>query len=143
MDEYLNLFEPEPTSGCWLWTGWMANGYGVLRINGKMVRAHRLSFELHHGKIPPGEDVCHKCDTPTCVNPDHLFAGSRKINMQDCVAKNRIAKGSRHGRAKLTEDDVRFIINSNKKGVELATMFDVHPPMISRIRTRKNWRHVA
>lgn len=82
---------PEPMSGCWLWVGGTnGKGYGQLWIDGEpSIMAHRLSWELHNGPIPKGMLVCHKCDTPPCVNPDHLFIGTDKDNIQDCIKKGR------------------------------------------------------
>lgn len=82
---------PEPNSGCWLWTGAVNyKGYGRLSHKLKPVNAQRISWFLRHGVMPPRRiDVCHQCDTPQCVNPDHLFLGTRKDNMQDMVSKGR------------------------------------------------------
>lgn len=82
---------PEPFSGCWLWTGALSgNGYGRLSFELHPVHAHRISWMLKHGVMPPlGIDVCHKCDVRMCVNPDHLFLGTRKDNVMDCINKGR------------------------------------------------------
>ena len=79
------------TSTCWLWTGTRtkSGGYGILSIDGKYARTHRISFEIHKGKIPAGMHVCHKCDNPPCVNPEHLFLGSHLDNMKDMGRKGR------------------------------------------------------
>ena len=80
-----------PEVGCWLWTGGMQNmGYGVI-TNGRGSKklAHRFSWELHNGPIPEGLHVLHRCDTPLCVNPHHLFTGTAKDNIDDAVAKGR------------------------------------------------------
>jgi hypothetical protein len=99
----LELFErhvsPCPNTGCWIWTGALdQQGYGRLGVNRSAQRAHRVSFELFVGPIPPGvgyhgTEVCHRCDTPHCVNPQHLFLGAHRENMADMLAKGR------HGRA--------------------------------------------
>ena len=83
------------TDSCWVWTGVKTRGgYGYLHKSSgteqQSRRAHRISWELHNGQIPDGLWVLHKCDNPPCVNPDHLFLGDRKANMDDCAAKGRI-----------------------------------------------------
>ncbi len=86
------------TDTCWLWMGSaVEDGYGVLGYRGKQVRTHRLSWELANGPIPAGLSVLHRCDTPACVNPDHLFVGTTQDNITDKVAKGRQAKGDSHG----------------------------------------------
>lgn len=84
--------------GCWLWQGTMLRqGYGCFKIAGKMYKAHRISYLYTKGPIPDGLVVCHSCDTPRCVRPDHLFLGTYKDNMQDAVRKGRMATGERSG----------------------------------------------
>ena len=81
---------PEPMSGCWLWTGAMAGpGYGHLRFEGEPWYAHRLSWCAFKGPIPAGFWILHRCDVPSCVNPDHLFVGTAKDNAQDREWKGR------------------------------------------------------
>lgn len=80
----------QKSDGCWLWTGDFAvNGYGRLSIKGKRHSAHRLSWEFAHGSLPADQFICHRCDTPACVRPDHLFLGTPGDNSRDMVAKAR------------------------------------------------------
>lgn len=82
--------EKEPNTGCWLWTGATAgNGYGKLGLDGRTVYAHRTFYESVVGAIPAGLKVCHRCDTPSCVNPDHLFVATQAANLADARAKGR------------------------------------------------------
>jgi hypothetical protein len=138
----------EPNSGCWLWTGGIsANGYGAIYSEGKQCGAHRVAYELHCGPIAVGLHVCHRCDVRSCVNPDHLFLGTIRDNNADMVAKGRNRyvplRGSANGSAKLTDADVRAIRASQRGQVATARAFGVAPSLISRIRQRKSWSHIA
>lgn len=88
---FLKYVSPEPNTGCWLWQGYTNRaGYGAFQIRSKIsVFAHRASWEIFKSKIPKRLYVCHKCDTPSCVNPDHLFLGSNSDNQKDSVIKKR------------------------------------------------------
>ena len=147
----IELFErhhiPEPTSGCFLWTGAVDGcGYGWIGARNRgMLRAHRVSWELHRGPIPLGMCVLHRCDNPPCVNPEHLFLGTQWDNTNDCKAKGRLnrARGTAHARNKLTEQQVREIIGGSKlKRSALAEKYNVSWTTISHIKNRKIWKHI-
>lgn len=145
------------TDGCWLWTGATADGgYGVMPLRHVSERrAHRFSWTLHFGPIPDGLDVCHTCDNPPCVRPDHLFLGTPVDNALDMVSKGRhaavthpetISRGESRPAAKLTEETVREIRRMAAAGVsrrELAERYDVTPTLIAGVVNRTGWRHVA
>jgi hypothetical protein len=76
-------------NGCYIWTGNRVRGYGKFYWEGRHWRAHRASYRWFVGEIPPGSVVCHRCDTPACVNPEHLFVGSQGDNLRDRDAKGR------------------------------------------------------
>ena len=90
-DRFERWFIPVPESGCWLWTGaYFEKGYGVFRFQYRNYRAHRFAYELYKGQVPNDLFVLHKCDTPECVNPNHLFLGTQTDNIRDAVKKKRM-----------------------------------------------------
>jgi hypothetical protein len=137
------------TDGCWLWQGWLdSKGYGAIRVNGSAIKAHRLSYELHRGTIPDGLFVCHTCDVPRCVNPDHLFLGTAEDNVNDMMAKGRHSalRGSQCWNAKLTEQDVldirRLYAQGNISTRALGKKYGVTKTAILWVIQEKNWRHL-
>lgn len=132
--------------GCWAWIGTLdANGYGRLNVKGIPVLAHRIAWTLKFGH-PGNLSVLHKCDNPACVRPDHLFLGDQADNMADMHSKGRgrqgVLRGESHGRAKLTEQQVREIRTSPESSREAAKRFGVSSTVIKDLRVRKIWAHV-
>lgn len=125
--------------GCWLWTASTIKGYGQFRrarVNGKQpapLYAHRFAWELTNGPIAKGLNVCHHCDTPLCVRPDHLFLGTQQENLDDARRKGRLVDGSGRQR-KLSDDDYLEILTSRETNVTLAKRFGVHEQSVWRIR---------
>lgn len=105
----------------------------------KMIHAHRMSWELSNGKIPDGMIVCHRCDEPKCVNPDHLFLGTPADNSSDMVRKNRQASGTSHGSAKLNWESVFKIRMSNDSISSLSRRFGVSRVTIRRVKNKESW----
>lgn len=133
--------------GCWLWTGAKFHfGHGAFRGEGSaMIRAHRFSWLLHRGQIPDGLCVLHTCDNPSCVNPLHLFLGTKTLNSIDCTAKRRQARGEANANAKFSAETVREIRRLRKAGVmtkELAQGYSVNRSTIQRIVRKATWKQV-
>jgi hypothetical protein len=143
MDRFESFVLPEPTSGCWLWTGGATpSGHGHFWLRGKTKKAHRISYELKCGPVEDGKIICHKCDVPSCVNPDHLFVGSPADNSRDMVAKARQKKGVDVNTAKITPDAVRHIRAKVLTSREYCDLYGINYRSVWNIQTRKTWRHV-
>lgn len=138
---------------CWLWTrGVSRSGYGTINMAGKVLSAHRVAYEAHHGvTLTHGREliVCHRCDQPLCCNPAHLFLGTQKDNAQDRKAKGRQAparRGSANEWAKFTDDQVREIRALHATGEwsypRLGARFGMHPQNIGRIVRREGYADV-
>ena len=164
---------PITPDGCMEWIGWRnESGYGNLTVScndqWKHRRAHRLSYEHFVGPIPADCFICHKCDNPRCVRPDHLFAGTHQENMQDMVRKGRQAivpgrgcgdrngsrlypekrpRGEQNSQAKLTECQVREILAKHAEGAitaaQLSRDYNVSKVLVGLIVKRKAWKHVT
>lgn len=137
------------TDGCWLWMGSKnGKGYGELAVKGKLLRAHRLSYEFNKGKIPEGLCVCHSCDVTNCVNPAHLWLGTIAENTQDRDRKGRGAdtRGEKHPSVKLTDKKVRKIRSLYSTGNftqrKLAGLFGVVQGTVANILTGITWKHI-
>jgi hypothetical protein len=135
----------QKTDGCWVWTGCKMKGYGQFGYCRRNVLAHRFSYAQAYGPIEAHMMVCHRCDNPSCVRPDHLFLGTQKDNLDDCAAKGRTnrVRGERHRCAILTEKQVLQIRSRvSERRVDLAKEFGVSPEAISGIINGRKWRHV-
>jgi len=137
--------------GCWPYRGSLAqSGYGKIGVTLEggqhmTLLAHRLAWERDHGPIPPRLFICHHCDNPACVRPDHLFIGTPAENSADRDAKGRQSRGTDRWSARLTERDVRDIRHALAHGAKayvLAEEYGVAGTTISAIRTRTNWKHL-
>ncbi|MDF2860302.1 MAG: hypothetical protein K0S02_574 [Achromobacter mucicolens] len=147
IDRFMGKTFPVTESGCWIWEGYTDSkmGYGMFWLNGTMRLSHRVAYELFVGEIPNGMQVCHRCDIPSCVNPNHLWLGTNVDNVHDKVNKGRSARlqGSRHPGAKLDEDKVRFIRSCKTSARRLAPMLGIDRSTINYIRQGKLWSHLS
>ncbi|MCX4703916.1 HNH endonuclease [Streptomyces sp. NBC_01352] len=140
----------DPTGDCWLWTAHIKpQGYGQFTVrNEQFYGAHAVSYALVHGPIPPGKVVCHRCDNPPCVNPDHLFLGTQADNAADMIAKGRAprTRGIARANARLTDEAVQHIRSASRyHGLirDLAAQFGVSTTTVRAVRNGRKWRHVA
>lgn len=134
--------------GCWVWKAKNKNGgYGVIhigsRVTGRWHYAHRISWQIYRGDIN-GMDVLHKCDNPSCVNPDHLFLGTQADNNLDRDRKGRhiALRGSKNGMSRLNDEKVLLIRKSTLSSISLSKKILIDPSTIRKIRRRELWGHV-
>lgn len=133
-------------SGCWDWKGCKLRGYGRIGTVGRQTDlAHRVSWQLYRGVIPKGLYVLHRCDHPSCANPEHLFLGTQKINIDDMKRKGRMPKGSARGHSRLTDDLVYEIrlLHPRLSYRELSEQYGVSTSTIQAIVERRTWQHVT
>lgn len=139
------------TDNCWLWIGSTYRfGYGHFRrkINGKwiMYKAHRYSYEYFKGQIPKGMLICHTCDNPACVNPNHLYSGTHKDNVDDMFSRNRKSRLIRNPKHNLLSMEIAREIRklkSDKPAIllrEISVMFSTSLTQVSRILNNKIWQ---
>lgn len=167
-EELMQSFETKfrKTDSCWEWTGRKSpTGYGYFYMGKawpggtKGCYASRASYALYKGEITKGLFVCHTCDNPGCVNPEHLFLGTCKDNVDDMIRKGRHSrgekhiaickascpKGARHYRAKFSDDDIAKIFDLRSKGLyysQIAAIYGVDFTCIYKIIKRKRWKHL-
>lgn len=136
---------------CWEWFDNDQNTYGAMSIDGKCVRAHRASWLLHRGEIPPGMFVCHHCDNRACCNPDHLFLGTSNDNIQDALGKGRMKRpplhcGESQHDAKLTAGDVvamrRAFRSKVKTARQLKETYCISLGQVYSVVKGRSWKHV-
>lgn len=142
-------FQPDKVGACWLWTGPTNGRYGKISAGGrggKLLSVHRVAWEaMFRSEVPEGMQVCHTCDVPLCVNPDHLFIGTMADNNADKVAKGRQRCGDHHGEnnpcAHLNWLQVRVIrrLAGHLSQDKIATYFNVWQSSVSRAILRKTW----
>lgn len=154
VDRFWSYVDRKGDDECWLWQGtkhlpnpcgMVYGSFGVTKSKGGPsmdYRAHRFSYVLANGVIPDGHLIMHTCDTPLCVNPAHLMAGTHLTNAQDREAKGRGTPGELNGRAKLTEQDVMDIRASKETTAVLAKRYDMDYTQILRVRRGDKWKHI-
>lgn len=133
-----NYIERIPFDTCWIWIkAKNPKGYGKVGVNGKNRLAHRVSYSQTFGPIPDKMLVLHKCDNPSCVNPDHLFIGNNQDNMTDMSKKGR-------SNSKLTSKQVQEIRNHRQNGLSLSSIankFSITLENVYYITKNKTWKH--
>ena len=120
---------------CWPWKGaGKGNGYGNVRLGDKNITAHRLSYKLFWGDVPDGMDVCHLCDNRWCVNPDHLFIGTRAENVADCVSKGRASGGNRKHLKENTIQEINRRLHAGVPPSRIADSLNVNYGTVTAIK---------
>jgi hypothetical protein len=149
----LERYEVDQRTGCWEFSGQRdSKGYGIVAFGqhrtGDRIRtpAHRYFYKQLVAQVPDGVVVCHRCDNPPCVNPEHLFVGTPRDNVRDCITKGRRvdkgAVGVANSHAKLTADDVVAIRQMSGTQESIGRIFGITQANVSEIKLRKTWRHI-
>lgn len=134
-------------TGCWEWSKFRKNGYGVAGLNGRLEQAHRASWMVFKGEIPEDMQINHKCNNRPCINPDHLYIGDQLQNMKDMSDANRGKwhKGNDNAQSKLNDEsvkEIKLMIESGATNRSIAAFFDVSQSCISQIKNGRTWTHV-
>ena len=136
----------EKNDGCWIWKGSKSpRGYGYFNLKKQGWRAHRISWVLHHGPIETGKIICHHCDNPSCVRPDHLFCGTDKDNLSDAARKGRMASGARNGMRKpeVLAKMLPQVMSNLKKMIEGNKGRTISPKLLAIFKRPKSAEHRA
>ena len=138
----------DKSGDCWEWTASTWNGYGRFKVGDNMFSAHRLAYSFVYGPIPDGMYVCHHCDNPCCVKPNHLFLGTNSDNQLDSAAKGRKPdrRGQKHPLSRLVENDVHEIRRLCSLGVKqklIGKMWKISQQHVSEIVNQIKWGHIG
>lgn len=149
LEKFWKHVKIDSMTGCWQWTGGKNEfGYGIFCTDKRRIRTHRYCWELFKEPIPKGMCICHHCDNPSCINPDHMFIGTQAENMADMRKKHRGSTKPRPGTenpaAKLSEQQVRIIfsMNGTVRAEEVAQVFNVKKTSVYNIWSRITWKHL-
>ena len=133
----------DEATGCIEWQGALHHsGYGVITVEGKAKRVHRVAYEVAYGSIPNGLLLRHTCNNKICCNPAHLIPGTHAENMKDMIEAGHSLKGEMHHKAKLTEADVLNIRADSRPQREIAKHYGVSQGTIGFIKRRITWSHI-
>lgn len=165
MERFWEKVDRGSDDACWNWTASLqGRGYGKFTTNGKEKNAHRWIYIKINGPVADGIEICHTCDNPKCVNPRHLFAGTKSDNMRDAAQKGRNAmqrapekshfhgrkdiqcRGEKQGNSRLTTPDVLEIIGMSENGIsstDIAKRFCISPGHARKVASGMAWSHVG
>lgn len=146
VSRFMALVKPDTISArdCWIWIGGgKGNGYGSFNMDGYSMPAHRAAYKLFNGSVPDGVDVCHVCDNRACVNPHHLFIGTRAENMLDMKHKGRGCGGARKHLREHTVQEIRRRLAMGMNQSEIARSLNVNRGTVSAISMGKSYGRIG